>query len=47
MRNKLRSVITPYSFRARTQMVLTYSIVVACLISLMGAYVYTRYVLQT
>lgn len=46
MRHKLRTVITPYSFRAKTQVLLAASIIVACTISLCGSYFFTRFVLQ-
>ena len=44
--SKLRELVSPYSFRAKTQVYLLISVITACFISLIGAYAYSSFLVR-
>ena len=42
--NKLRQAVTPYSYQAKLQMLLTLSAIIACMISLVCSFAYSHYI---
>lgn len=42
--NKLRHAVTPYSYQAKLQMLLTLSAIIACMISLVCSFAYSHYI---